>query len=145
MKLKSNLQERGHPKNLVQRTLSEVQFGNRKLALLQNPKESKRILPFVTQHHPAVMKDWHLIEQQPLLKEICKDLPASYVTLRGRSIKDMPVRAKLCAREPCRPVTLVPNMIACDNPASPIEWFHFECVGLVDAPSEKRLYTKCAV
>ena len=29
------------------------------------------------------------------------------------------------------------NMIACDNPGYPIEWFHFECVGLVDAPSEK--------
>ena len=27
------------------------------------------------------------------------------------------------------------NMIACDNPGCPIEWFHFQCVGLVDAPS----------
>ena len=27
------------------------------------------------------------------------------------------------------------NMIACDNPGCPIEWFHFECAGLVDAPS----------
>ena len=27
------------------------------------------------------------------------------------------------------------NVIACDNPGCPIEWFHFECVGLVDAPS----------
>ena len=30
-------------------------------------------------------------------------------------------------------------MIACDNPGCPIEWFHFECMGLVDAPSRKRL------
>ena len=37
---------------------------------------------FVTQYHPAVpnlkqilLKDWHLIEQQPLLKEINKDSP----------------------------------------------------------------------
>ena len=37
------------------------------------------------------------------------------------------------------------DMIACDNPGCPIEWFHFECVGLVDAPSGKWLYTKCAV
>ena len=37
------------------------------------------------------------------------------------------------------------NMIACDNPGCPIEWFHFECVGLVDAPSGKWLCTECAV
>ena len=80
---KTRLRERGYPgENLVQRTLSEVQFENRKLALLQKPKENIRILPFVTQYHPAVpnlkqilMKDWHLIEQQPLLKEIYKDPP----------------------------------------------------------------------
>ena len=52
--LKSRLQQRGYPENLVQRTFSEVQFGNRKLALLQKPKENKRILPFVTQCNPAV-------------------------------------------------------------------------------------------
>ena len=37
------------------------------------------------------------------------------------------------------------NMIACDNPGCSIEWFHFECVGLVDAPSGKWLCTECAV
>ena len=37
------------------------------------------------------------------------------------------------------------NVIACDNPGCPIEWFHFECVGLVDAPSGKWLCTECAV
>ena len=36
-------------------------------------------------------------------------------------------------------------MIACDNPGSPIEWFHFKYVGLVDAPSGKWLCTECAV
>ena len=98
---KSNLRERGYPDNIVKRTLSEVQFDNRKLALLQQPQENKRILPFVTQYHPAVpnlkqilMKNWHLIEQQPLLKEIYKDPPlVSYK--RGRSLKDILVRAKL--------------------------------------------------
>ena len=33
-------------------------------------------------------------------------------------------------------------MIACDNPAYPVERFHFEFVGLVDAPSEKWLCTE---
>ena len=37
------------------------------------------------------------------------------------------------------------NMIARDNPGYPIEWFHFECMGLVDAPSGKQLCTECAV
>ena len=32
-----------------------------------------------------------------------------------------------------------------DNPGYPIEWFRFEWVGLVDAPSGKWLCTECAV
>ena len=36
-------------------------------------------------------------------------------------------------------------MIACNSPDCPIEWLHFEGVGLVDAPSEKWLCTECAV
>ena len=40
------------------------------------------------------MKNWHLIEQQPRLKEIFKEPPIiSYA--RGRSLKDILVRAKL--------------------------------------------------
>ena len=37
------------------------------------------------------------------------------------------------------------NTIACDNPDCPIEWFHFEYVGLVDVPSGKWLCTERAV
>lgn len=37
------------------------------------------------------------------------------------------------------------NMTACGNPGCPIGWFHFECVGLVDAPSGKWFCTECAV
>ena len=54
LKVRVRLRERGYPENLVQRTLSEVQFENRNLALLQKPKENKRIVPFVIQYHPAV-------------------------------------------------------------------------------------------
>ena len=74
---KSRLRERGYSKNLVQRTLSEAQFKNRELALLQKPQESKRILLFVSQYYPAapnlkqiLVKAWHFIQRQPLLKEI---------------------------------------------------------------------------
>ena len=97
----SHLIDRGYPEGLVQRTLSEVNFENRKQALLPKPKANRRILPFVTQYHPAVpnvkqilMKHWHLIEEQPLLREIFKEPPLiSYK--KGRSLKDILVRSKL--------------------------------------------------
>ena len=84
----------------MQRTLSEVIFENRKQALQQKPHTNKRILPFVTLYHPSVtnlkeilMENWHLIERQPLLREIYKEPPLiSYK--KGRSLKDILVRAK---------------------------------------------------
>ena len=97
----SRVIDRGYPKNLAQRTLSEVIFENRKQALQQKPRTNKRILPFVTQYHLSatnlkqiLMENWHLIERQPLLREIYKEPPLiSYK--RGRSLKDILVRAKL--------------------------------------------------
>ena len=94
---KSHLLDRGYPENLIQTTLSQVNdFEDRKLALQPTKKENKRI--FVTQYQPSVpnlkqilMEHWHLIEQQPLLREIYKDLPLiSYK--RGRSLNDILVR-----------------------------------------------------
>ena len=100
-KFKRNLIARGYPERLIHETLSEVKFENRNAALTQKPKENKRILPFVTQYQPSVpnlkqilMKNWYLIEQQPLLKEIFKEPPIISYT-RGRSLKDILVRAKL--------------------------------------------------
>ena len=98
---KAHLLQRGYPEDLINTTLSEVNFKDRKLALQQKPKTNQRILPFVTQYQPSVpnlkqilMKNWHLIEQQPLLSEIYKKPPlVSYK--RGRSLKDILVRAKL--------------------------------------------------
>ena len=78
-----------------------MNFKDRKLALQQKPKTNLRILPFVTQCQPSVpnlkqilMKNWHLIEKQPLLSEIYKK-PALVSYKRGRSLKDILVRAKL--------------------------------------------------
>ena len=87
-----------YPENLIITALSEVIFEDRKLALQQKQKENKRIF---TQYQPSVpnlkqilMKNWHLIQQQPFLSEIYKDTPLiSYK--RGRSLKDILVRAKL--------------------------------------------------
>ena len=98
---RASLLERGYPESLITATLSDIKFENRKQALLQKCIENKEILPFVTQYRPTVpnlkeilMQKWHLIQQQPLLSEIFQDPPiVSYK--RGRSLKDILVRAKL--------------------------------------------------
>ena len=64
-------------------------------------EEKLTILPFVTQYQPSVpglknilMKHWHLIQNQPLLRQIYKEPPIiSYK--RGRSLTDILVKAKL--------------------------------------------------
>ena len=92
----------GCPKKYIESSLSEVTFDSRQSALKpQKHNTAERILPFVTTYHPAVqklkqiaMKHWSFIENQPLLKTIFKNPPIiSYK--RGKSLKDMLVRAKL--------------------------------------------------
>ena len=64
-------------------------------------EEKLTIFPFVTQYQPSVpgLKNilvihWHLIENQPLLRQIYKEPPIiSYK--RGRSLTDILVKAKL--------------------------------------------------
>ena len=98
---KSRLHVRGYPEALVITVLSGVKFEERKSALLQKDKTHRKILPFVTQYHPAVpnlkkiiMSKWHLIHDQSLLREIYKEPPIiSYK--RGKSLKDILVRSKL--------------------------------------------------
>ena len=36
------------------------------------------------------------------------------------------------------------EMIGCDNPDCPIEWFHFQCVGLVSKPKGKWYCSRCS-
>ena len=98
---KSRLHERGYPDTLVYKVLSEVKFEDRKSAIQQREKTHKKILPFVTQYHPAVpnlknilMSKWHLIQNQSSLRVIYKEPPIiSYK--RGKSLKDILVRSKL--------------------------------------------------
>jgi len=86
----SRLQARGYPGTLVNKTLSEVKFEERKSALQQKKRTHIKILPFVTQYHPAVpnlkivlMSKWHLVHNQPLMSEIYKEPPIiSYKRLR---------------------------------------------------------------
>ena len=96
------LEERGYPANTVEKHLAEVKFTDRKRSLEQRNKNAgKKILPFVIQYHPTLlslkrilMGKWHLIQNQPLLREIFTEPPLiSY--RKGKSLKDTLVRAKL--------------------------------------------------
>ena len=98
---KRRLRDRCYPDNLVDKTLSKVKFSERMSALQNKQKAGKRVLPFVTEYRPSVpylknilMSKWHLIENQPLLRNIFKD-PHLLSYRKGRSLKDVLVRAKL--------------------------------------------------
>jgi len=72
------------------------------VALQQKPKENKRILPFVTQYQPAapnlkqiLMKNCHLIEQQPLIQRP----PLISYKRYTRESQTMNKKAKTRARE----------------------------------------------
>ena len=86
------LTSRGYPNKLVAKILSEVKFAERKNALTQTQKAHKRNLPFLTHFHPSLpclknilMAKWHLIQNQPLLREIYKD-PPSISFRKGKSL-----------------------------------------------------------
>jgi len=88
-----SLRLRGYPENSIQTTLSEVTFEDRNQALRQKQKQKqkKKILPFVTQYHPAVpnlkpilMNSWHFITQQPLLNDIFKEPPLKDILMRAK-------------------------------------------------------------
>ena len=60
----------------------DVNFVNRETALAQKGKAHKKILPFVMQFQPALkglnnilLHKWHLIQNQPNLREIFKEPP----------------------------------------------------------------------
>ena len=67
----------------------------------KNKTAPKKTLPFITQYHPALpnLKDtlmgkWHLIENQPQLREIFKE-PPSISYRKGKFLKDILVKALL--------------------------------------------------
>ena len=93
---KTRLQNRGYPARIVEKHLPEIKFFEREMSLAQENKTAlTKILPFVTQYHPALpnLKDtlmgkWHLIDNQPQLRYIFKEPPIiSY--RKGKSLKDM--------------------------------------------------------
>ena len=98
----ARLKDRGYPATTVEKHLSEVKFSQRETSLTNKDRTArKRILPFVTQYHPAlpnlkeiIMGKWHLIQNQLQLRNIFKEPPLlSY--RKGKSLKDILVKAKL--------------------------------------------------
>ena len=79
-KFKSRLLARGYPKRLIETVLSDVKFTERESALRKKNENRKELLPFVTQYQPSVpniknvlMEKWHLIQNQPSLRQIFKE------------------------------------------------------------------------
>ena len=92
----------GYPEKLIETTFLEVKFEGRKLALQPKQKEGK--INFCFRHNIStisakskqiLMKKWHLIEQQPLLMSLIYRDPPLISYKRGRSLKDILVKAKL--------------------------------------------------
>ena len=87
--------ERGHPATMLRKNLSEVKFADRKTALQQRNKTTyKKLLPFVTQYHPALsslkkilMWKWHLIQNQQRLREMFKEPPLKYLIARENLLR----------------------------------------------------------
>ena len=100
---RSHLRVRGYPDNLVNKVLAEVKFTDRKSALQQKPQKVNNgwinafchtVQPSVPNLKNILINKWHLIENQPMLREIYREPPLiSY--RRGKSLKDILVRAKL--------------------------------------------------
>ena len=84
---KTRLQNRDYRARIVEKHLSEIKFSDREMSLAQKNKTApKKILPFVTQYYLALpnLKDtlmgkWHLIENQPQLRENFKEPPSYHI------------------------------------------------------------------
>jgi len=96
------VKNRGYPAVTVEKHLSEIKFSERETSLTnRNRTARKKIIPFVTQYHPALpnlkeilMRKWHSIQNQPQLRNIFKEPPlVSY--RKGKSLNDILVKAKL--------------------------------------------------
>ena len=65
---KTRLQNRDYPARIVEKHLSEIKFSDREMSLAQKNKTApKKILPFVTQYHPALHSDWNILNLKPSL------------------------------------------------------------------------------
>ena len=99
---RTRLKNRGYPNKFSEKIPCAVNFTDRERSLENKDNSTqKKILPFPRQYHPALpnlknifMGKWHLIQNQPHLREVFKEPPIlSY--RKGKSLKDTLVKAKL--------------------------------------------------
>ena len=97
----TRLKNRGYSAATVKKHLSEVKFSERETPQPHKTTAQKNILPVVTQYHSAMpnlterlMGKWHLIKNQPQLRNIFKE-PPILPYRKGKSLNDILVKAKL--------------------------------------------------
>jgi len=101
-KFKSRPLARGYPKNLIETLLSDIKFTLRKgIGATSKHESRKELKPFVAQYQPqepnlknVLMEEWHLIQNQPSLRQIFKE-PTLISYKRAKSLKGILIRAKL--------------------------------------------------
>ncbi|XP_015931104.1 inhibitor of growth protein 4 [Parasteatoda tepidariorum] len=82
------------------------------------------------------------LKQQIIQPEITA-LPAALTITHPSDVLDMPVDPNEPTYCFCHQVSYG-EMIGCDNPDCPIEWFHFACVGLTSKPKGKWYCSNCS-
>lgn len=82
--------------------------------------------------------------KQPVIQPEIGVLPATLTSITHPSdVLDMPVDPNEPTYCFCHQVSYG-EMIGCDNPDCPIEWFHFACVGLTSKPKGKWYCSNCS-
>ena len=78
----TRLLERGYPRELAEKILTEVKFSSRNEALQNKTRTSRNVLPFITTFNPAtpnlkkiLMNYWHLITESNRLGQIYSEPP----------------------------------------------------------------------
>lgn len=83
------------------------------------------------------------IKTQAVIQPEIGVLPASLTITHPSDVLDMPVDPNEPTYCFCHQVSYG-EMIGCDNPDCPIEWFHFACVGLTSKPKGKWFCSNCS-
>ena len=128
---KTRLQTRGYPKQLVDKTVSEVTFAGRQSALhKQNRKTDEKIMPFVTTFHPGVkklkqilMQKWSFIQNQPLLKTIFRTPPINNILQKRKVAQRHACQSQNLKANITRIATAKPHRGVCVGLSSSFQFF----------------------
>lgn len=90
---------------------------------------AKTLVELLNEAEEEIMKEIILTESS--LSEV-KKLNTNPINREPPSQPQMTTEEHFCV---CRGLN-VGEMVSCDNPTCPFQWFHIECVGLKSVPSE---------